>query len=200
MNLEKKLNRSIRRQLGLAAGAVGLSLASSASMAAVVCSSAAISIPANIDGVYINFVTGATGTTGGSVAGWDFNPYQTGSAALYFFWPTTPANSYGGVATGTVYQAWAAGQPVSAAQTYSTAAGGGGAANYVNWQTANTGKYLGVRFYNEATSAINYGWAQIDTGASGGFPATINQYCYDNTGAAINTGTTPVTLQQFGVD
>ena len=198
-----ELSNSVRKSLGLAAGALVLSFASASSMAAVVCSSAGIAVPANIDGVYINLVTGATGTSGGGVSGWDINLYQTGTpAALYFFWPTTPANSFGGVATGTVYDSLLTGAPVGVAQTYIVSSGGGGAPPYVNWQTttAQTGRFLGIRFFNEATAAINYGWMQIDTGASNGFPATINQYCYDNLGTAINTGTTPVSLQQFSID
>ena len=71
----------------------------------------------------------------------------------------------------------------------------------MNWQTANTGKYLGVRFFNEATSSVNYGWIQLDTGAAGGFPATLIQYCYQNDGTQIQTGgTVPVELQGFSVD
>lgn len=195
----ENLSNSVRRTLGLSAGAVVLSLASSASMAAVVCSPAAVPVPANIDGVYLNLVTNATGTSGGGVAGWDINLYQTGASALYFFWPT-PATSAGGVATGTVYDRLASGAPIGASQTYIQAAGGGGPAAYANWQVAGTGGFLGIRFNNEATSTLNYGWLQLDTGASGGFPATINQYCYDNTGAQISAGTTPVALQQFSID
>lgn len=198
-----ELSNSVRKNLGLAAGALVLSFASASSMAAVLCSSAAVPVPANIDGVYMNLVTGATGTAGGGVAGWDINLYQTGTpAALYFFWPSSPANSFGGVATGTVYDSLTNGAPIGPAQTYIVSSGGGGAPPYVNWQTttAQTGRFLGVRFFNEATSAINFGWLQIDTGASNGFPATVNQFCYDNTGAEINAGTTPVSLQQFSID
>lgn len=194
------LTSSIRRIVGLSAGALVLTVASTSSMAAIVCSSPALSVPANIDGVYMNLVTGATGTAGSGVAGWDINLYQTGASALYFFWPTTPANSFGGASTATVYDALSSGATIGPAQTYIVNSGGGGAAPFVNWQQAQTGKYLGVRFYNEATSAINYAWVQMNTGASGGYPATINQICYDNTGAAITAGTTPVSLQTFSVD
>lgn len=194
------LAKSIRRAVGLSAGALVLTLASTSSMAAIVCTSPALSVPANIDGVYLNLVTGAQGTSGGAVAGWDINLYQTGASALYFFWPSTPATSHGGVATGTVYDALTAGAPIGVAQTYIVSSGGGGPAPFVNWQTTQTGRYLGVRFWNEATSAINYGWIQLDTGASAGYPATINQYCYENTGADITAGTTPVALQKFSVD
>jgi hypothetical protein len=189
--VSKNLAKRLASRTAVVLEAAALCLGSTSAMAAVVCSSAPVSVPANLDGVYLNIATGATGTAGSGVSGWDINLYQTGTpAGLYFFWPSTPASSYGGVATGTVYDSLLAGATVSAAQAYSVASGGGGAANYVNWQTttAQTGRYLGVRFFNEATSAINYGWMQIDTGASNGFPATINQYCYDNTGAAIVTG------------
>ena len=195
----RELPRAVRGGLGLV-GAIALSCASTVSMAAVVCNNTPISVPANIDGVYLNLVTGATGNAGSGVTGWDINLYQTGASALYFFWPSTPASSAGGASTATVYDALTAGAPIGPAQTYIVNSGGGGPAPYVNWQTAQTGKYLGVRFYNEATTTINYGWLQLDTGASGGFPATINSYCYDNTGAQITAGTTPVSLQQFSID
>lgn len=174
-------------------------LTSTGALAAVVCGPSAVPVPADIDGVYFNIVTFTGGTAGGSVPGWDINLYLTGGA-LYFFWPSAPASSFGGLATGTVYQALSAGAVIDGTGTYSVASGGGGAANFVNWQTTNTGKFLGVRFFNESTSAINYGWLQLDTGASGGFPATINSYCYDDTGAGITAGTTPVSLQSYSVD
>ena len=174
-------------------------LTSTGAYAAVVCGPSAVAVPATLDGIYFNIVTGAGGPTGSGTPGWDINMYLTGGA-LYFFWPTAPANSAGGLAIGTVYQALSAGAVIDASATYAVASGGGGAANFVNWQTTNTGKYLGVRFYNESTSAINYGWLQLDTGPSAGFPATINAYCYENNGGAITAGTTPVSLQSYSID
>ncbi len=189
-----------RKISALAALAIAsATMTSTGAFAAVVCGPSAVPVPADLDGVYFNIATGATGTAGGGVAGWDINLYLTGSA-LYFFWPSAPASSFGGLAVGSVYEALSAGAVVDGSGTYSVASGGGGAANYVNWQTTNTGKYLGVRFYNESTSAINYGWLQLDTGAAAGFPATINAYCYENTGGSIMTGTTPVSLQSYSVD
>lgn len=189
---------SIRRALGLSAGMLALAGAPVSGMAAIVCSSAPLSVPANIDGVYLNLVTGATGTSGSAVSGWDINLYQTASA-LYFFWPSTPANSAGGASTATVYDVLSAGAPIGPGQTYITNSGGGGPAPFVNWQTTQTGKYLGIRFRNESTAAINYAWLQMDTGASGGFPATVNKYCYDNTGAAIAAGTMGVATPALAV-
>lgn len=152
------------------------------------CSSSAIPIPASIDGAYINLASGAVGTGGSSVPGWDINLYQTGANALYFFWPSNPVGTSGGVSTATIYDALGAGAPIGPGQTYITNSGGGGAAPFVHWQTMQTGKYLGLRLYNEATSSINYGWLQLDTGASGGFPATINKYCIRPGGEATSAG------------
>jgi hypothetical protein len=41
-----------------------------------------INVPSNIDGVYMNVLTGVTGTSGGAVAGWDINPYTAGAGPL----------------------------------------------------------------------------------------------------------------------
>jgi uncharacterized repeat protein (TIGR01451 family) len=188
MKRSTALARCVRRAIGLSAGALVLAAASSSSMAAIVCSSTPQAVPANIDGVYLNLVTGATGTSGSSTSGWDINLYMTGANALYFFWPTAPANSAGGASTATVYDALTAGAPIGSGQTYIVNSGAGGTAPFVNWQTTQTGKYLGIRFFNESTGVINYAWLQLDTGASGGFPAKINQYCYENAGGQILAG------------
>lgn len=46
----------------------------------------AIPIPATVDGVYLNLVTGVTGSSAASVPGWDIDPYAS-SGALAFFVP-----------------------------------------------------------------------------------------------------------------
>ncbi|MEO8671017.1 MAG: hypothetical protein ABI411_06855 [Tahibacter sp.] len=203
MHAENKLSRSIRRTVLIAATSSVLALAATSSMAAIVCGPTNnLAIPANIDGVYLNLVTGATGIAGGSTAGWDINLYQTGTpAGLFFFWPTTPAASFGGTSTATVYDVLTSGASIGPASTFIVNSGGGGAAPYVNWQgTTQTGKYLGIRFFNESTSTINYAWLQLNTTATTGFPATISQYCYQTDGTAITAGTTPVSLQSYSVD
>jgi hypothetical protein len=202
MRPETKLSRSIRRNMLIATTGSVLALASVSSMAAVVCGPTNnISVPANIDGVYLNLVSGATGTAGAGTTGWDINLYQTGTpAALFFFWPTTPANSFGGASTATVYDALSSGAVIGPASTFILNSGAGGPAPFVNWQATQTGKYLGVRFFNENTSTINFGWLQLNTTATSGFPATISQYCYQTDGTAITAGTTPVSLQSYSVE
>jgi hypothetical protein len=190
MKPTKRFANSLRRALGLSAGALLLAGAPVTGMAAIVCSSAAVPVPNNADGIYLNLVTGASGASGSAAPGWDINLYNTGASpgALYFFWPSSPANTSGGASTATIYDALSAGATIGPGQTYILNSGSGGAAPFVNWQTAQTGKYLGIRLNNESTSTINYAWLQMDTGANAGFPATINKYCYDNTGASITAG------------
>jgi hypothetical protein len=178
----------------------GLSLGASVAQAAIVDSGAInISVPNNIDGVYLNVVTGATGSTAGAVVGWDINLYNAGNG-LTFFWPATPANSQGGVADATpVYLPQAVGSVISAASTFSAAAGGAGDAPFVNFRVTGSNN-LGFRFFNEATSAINYGFMTIESTGPTGFPASIRRIVYGNAGESVTVtplggGATP---PQFG--
>lgn len=175
-------------------------LASPSAFAAVVCASPNLSIPNTIDGIYLNMVTGASGTSG--ITGWDINPYNN-NAGLTFYGTASP---YGVLATGTagttaVARALAAGESIS--PTPAPAFYNQYQTRGTNFQSAGT-RYLGVKFLNESTGAANYGWVEIvsgnGTGTDVGFPATLSRYCYENTGQEIQAGTTPVSLQGFTVD
>lgn len=151
--------------------------------AAVITFNTPIAVPNTFDGVYINLLTGATGTSGASVPGWDFNPYNSGTA-LSFFWGSTPAASHGGVASTATgpYLDLAVGTSISGASTFSAVTA---AAQTLAFQAPGT-HTLGFRFYNESTSAINYGYLSMTSGGSNGFPLTINSWSFENTGAAIS--------------
>lgn len=196
MLVTNSLRRRINHQFVTATAATLIALSSGSAMAAIVCGPAAnIAIPQTFNGVYINFATGVTGITTASVPGWDFGPWGTTSFNL--FWNGTPANSNGGVGTATNYLVLAAGTPISAASTFLASAA---ATATTAFQAGVTGGLLGFRFFNESTSAINYGWAEFNTTAPTGFPATLVRYCYENTGTQIIAGTTPVSLQSYAVD
>lgn len=175
----------VRRAVLLAAAAVA-SVASLSVQAAIIDSGpVSIVIPNNIDGIYFNVLTGTGGASGGGTPGWDINLYLTGGG-LTFFWPATPANSSGGavaVAAGP-YIAQANGATIGPASIFSVASGGGGDAPFVNFRVAGD-HTLGVRFFNETTSAINFGYLTIRATAPTGFPATIIRFVYENNGTAI---------------
>jgi hypothetical protein len=199
MLLQNTLRRSINRRFAAATAASLIALTSGSAMAAIVCGPTTnISIPNTFNGVYINFVTGVTGTTTAAVPGWDFGPWGS-SNTLAFFFPSTPANSFGAVAGTTTgpYSVLAAGTPVAPASTFALVTA---TTATVALQGGVTGALVGFRFFNEATSAINFGWAEFNTTAPLGFPATIVRYCYQNDGTEIPAGTTPVSLQSYSVD
>lgn len=157
-------------------------LTASNAYAGLVTFSTPINVPNTFAGVYINLLTGATGTTPGSVPGWDFGPWGS-SNSLAFFWSSAPGGTSGGVAgsTGGPYLDLAPGTVISAASTFSTSAA---AAQTTAFQTGGT-HILGFRFFNESTSAINYGYLTLATTSPQGFPATITGWTFENSGGAI---------------
>lgn len=199
-----KASKRFNKFRGTATGALimasVLTLTSMDATAAIVYSGPLnIAVPATTTGVYINFVTGATGTSAGAVPGWNFNPYNTASGLGFYWSPTLAGGLRGAVVQGATLNQAAnlpVGTVVSAASVFTSAIQ---SANPV-FRTTLTGAYLGVRFVNSATGVMNFGWVQINTTAATGFPATIVSYAYENTGQQITVGTTPVELQTFSVD
>lgn len=192
MIVEKVLNQSIRRRFGLAVGAVALSMMSASSFAAIVYSGpVSIPVPDNIDGIYLNVVTGASGTT--AVAGYDVNPYSAAAGGLNLWGPTTEV----WLSTTDINGSYnlAVGTSVGPAGLYFRP--GGNIPIDLTFNSSNN--YLAFRFTNEGTGATNFGWLQLQVGANGGV-RTIIGYAYENTGLAIPVGTTPVSLQNFSVD
>jgi hypothetical protein len=149
--------RSVR--LAVAATAFGAALAMQSAHAAVVVrdfTAAPVTIPFNVDGLYINIVSGATGFTGLTTPGWDFNAYFAGatSAAPTFnlFSTTAAGNAYvGSVGNATPLTV---GTTVGAASTFVTGVLGTGPA-------AAGIQYYGFRFLNgdAATGTTHFGYA-----------------------------------------
>jgi hypothetical protein len=170
-----------------AAALAGTAATVSDASAAVVTFSTPISVPNTFDGIYINFLTGATAPLGSGVAGWDFNPYNSG-ISLSFFWSATPSQA-GGVAGSTTgpYLDLAPGSVISSSSTFAAVTA---SANTAAFQTVGT-HTLGFRFFNENTAAVNYGYLSLTSGGSTGFPLTINGWSFENTGAAITVSAVP---------
>jgi hypothetical protein len=173
-----------------AAALAGVAGTASNAQAAIVTFTTPISVPQTTAGVYINLLTGATGTSGGAVTGWDFNPYlASGGTQLGFYWNQSPANTSGGVVVGSTYQNLVQGTVVGPASTFGTAITGTTGSPYLTTGT-NT---LGFRFFNETTSAINFGYLTMTTtaGTPGGFPATVVDWTFQNDGTAITVAPIP---------
>ncbi len=152
-------------------------LAPSAEAAIVYSGPVTISVTQSLAGVYLNLVTGATGTA--SFAGYDFNPYF--STNLKFYESTTNGN--GIVGTSATATALPMGTVISSGSTFLT-----GVVNGTPNFTGTGIEYAGIQFLNEATGVTNYGWVQLSTTTGTGFPATITGYAYENTGGAIAAG------------
>ncbi|WP_257387031.1 hypothetical protein [Tahibacter caeni] len=173
-----------------------MSFGASTAYAAVVCATPAIAVPQNIDGVYINLVTGATGTTGSGTTGWDFNPYASSSSTLLSFNAATGA---GYLSSGGVISALASGATIDGSGTYLTGIQTSATAMGTYRAGVTSATYLGFRLTEGGNTY--YGWIGLTTTGPNGFPATLNNYCYENTpNTAITAGSTPVSLQRFSVD
>lgn len=164
----------------LIATAAAMLMTAGSAYAAPVSFSTPINVPNTFDGVYINLLTGATGTSGASVAGWDVNPYNS-SSSLSFFWNQTTPSPSGGVAGSTTgpYLDLAPGATVSSGSIFTAVTATAGAFHTAGSHT------LGFRFFNESTNALNYGYMTLVSGAANGFPLAITGWTFENTGQAI---------------
>lgn len=171
-----------------ASAAVVACAAGSANAAIVHWADANLNIPANIDGLYINVESRATGVAGGSVAGWDINPYgatnlswftTTGSGLMRY--PGVTTGSAGNLALGALVGA--AGSFGSGAVTVGSAAG--------NWQL-NASNYFGFKFA-AADGLTHYGWGRFVVGASiTGPDRMIAELAYESAAnTAISVGAVP---------
>lgn len=169
----------MRRKLIAATAALLMSAGSA--HAAIVSFSTPINVPNTVEGVYVNLATGASNTNSTFLPGWDFNAYSSGGA-LAFFW-LSPGSSPGGVVASSAgpYLDLAPGAVISSASSFSQNAQPPASAAF-----RTTGTHtLGLRFLNESTGAINYGYLTLQTTGTSGFPATITGWSFDNTGSAI---------------
>ncbi|MEO7325287.1 MAG: hypothetical protein ABIW82_10715 [Dokdonella sp.] len=153
-----------------------------------------IPIPQDGEGAYINFVNGAHAGSEGAVPGFDFEPYASQASEpanqLRFYLGSSGNNGAGAVTSGDTYAVLAAGDTIGADSLFSRA---GFTGITTAWQAGVTAGYLGVRFTNEATSNLTYGWVHLTTMAPLGFPMTVLDWCYEDDGSAI-------TIQQVETD
>lgn len=137
-----------------------------------------IEVPNNIDGIYLNIVTGATGSSAGATPGWDINLFNGGNGFAL-------AGSVNPTGQGVAGIAGAASVLVPGAVIDATR-------EYLRGVVSATGfhgngeRYFGLRFINEFTGVANFGFVLMRNGggqgADSGFPATIIRISYCNAG------------------
>jgi len=184
--------------VALAAGA-GLFLAASQAQAVPVFSGpVSIGIPANIDGIYLNVLTGVTGATGPTTAGWDVNPYGGTSLGFFTNLAMTANGGYVGAAgVGGAVTRLTLGTSIGATSTFLTGAQVPAAST---WNLNSSNNYVGFRFLNEGNGQIHYGYMQIALGANTFTGRSIVGYAYENVaGASITVVPEPGTYALMGL-
>lgn len=174
-----------------AIGAVaGIGAIAQNTQAAIVSSGpVSIAVPNNIDGVYLNVVTGASGAVGPS--GWDLNPYSA-AAGQFNLWSATTNTWLDNAGVFVI----AGGTLIDGTGTFSRPGGGTNVGTQV---TLNASNLFGFQFTNEAAAGQNqFGWIRIAFGATAA-DRTIVEYAYENTGAGINAGVVPAPTAGMGL-
>lgn len=156
--------------------------------AAVICSPMSnLDVPATSEGLYLNLTTGISGIRESDVPGFDIDIYAAVSTApsgqLRFYWGPESTGGAGVVSSGDTYAVLGANITIGPDSAFSRAAFSGDTSA---WMTGTSG-YLGMRFLDETPNTIVYGWLALSTTAPLGFPATIEGWCYEDSGAGIVT-------------
>ncbi|MGN6520594.1 MAG: hypothetical protein ACTHK2_14315, partial [Dokdonella sp.] len=185
------MKRLFRTALAIAVAGVGLQFG--AAQAAVVCSAPINhAIAANLNGTSVNWITGDVQDA--DIAAYNFNAWATGGN-LAFFWESSTDNAGVSATANGAYLVLAPGATISSSSLFSRSTS---AANAANWrQAANVDGYMGFKFNCSSLGvpapSLCFGYVHMTTTGTTGFPATIVDYCYENTGAAITISAGPVT-------
>jgi MYXO-CTERM domain-containing protein len=181
MRVSNRLNKHF------VAAAAAVAVTGAANAAVVYSGVLNVTIPANIDGLYLNVETGQQGSSGGAVPGWDINPYGSTSLSLY-------------AASGTGYMRHP--QATTTAKTNIAAGTAIGSSAFFygsssavigtlpgQWSLNSTG-IIGFKFL-AADGLTHYGWARIAIGASLA-ARTLVDYAFESTaGQSLNAGVVP---------
>ncbi|MFM1831398.1 MAG: hypothetical protein RLZZ558_1738 [Planctomycetota bacterium] len=196
--------KSLSKRLESHLAACAVAVAAGAANAAVVSfeyGADGILIPASIDGLYFNLLTGATGSSAASVGGGPFmNPYGSSTTNMSWF-ATTAGGNWRGVNIGsysnevsdlgigfTISSAIPDTGPLGTAR-FNTSGGTSWADGLLGDFSLNALNYFGFRF--QVGTATHYGFGVIRMGASI-TERWMMGFAYESTaGAAITTGVIP---------
>lgn len=145
-----------------------------------------LDVPATGEGLYVNLITGVSAPAESGAPGFDIDPYarQIGDppGQLKFYWGSAANGGAGVVSSGVIFAALQPGAVIGPDALFSRAGFDG---DTTLWQAGLSRAYLGLRFKNEGSGAINYGWIRLSTQPPLGFPVTIHDWCYDDAGAPV---------------
>lgn len=148
-------------------------------------------VPQTTEGLYVNLVNGMSGQTEASVSGFDIDIYASANSVpsdqLKFYWGPSSNGGAGVASVGDTYAVLQGGAVIGPQSLFTRAAFTG---NTEAWQAGVSG-FLGLRFRDEADGGIRYGWMLLSTTAPLGFPALIDSWCYEDSGAAITIPSLP---------
>jgi len=181
--MNQNLLAQTKLRLTIFAGTALLAFAPAAQAIVVTYGGPPIAITNDINGLYVNVVTGATGSAIAPL-NWDFNIYNNSAGLAFFARTGDTANAYVGLTS--VVSALPIGTTIGPASVFTGNAGAGGVAGTA-FQTTGT-RYFGFRFTNEGatpTPTVHYGWGLLSTTsgllAGAGFPATLISYAFETT-------------------
>jgi subtilisin family serine protease len=140
-----------------------------------------LSVPDTFDGLYLNWISGDDCTGGCTGTDFNFNPYDAG-AGLTFYWPNNALGEGGLSVDGVSYEVLGSGDTIGSGSTFipTTAT-----ADYTNWYAGADG-YLGFAMdCSSLGGTLCYGYAHLTTTSPAGFPATVVEWWYDQSGADI---------------
>ena len=175
--LNSRLDLRLAAYAAAGAAVATVAIAPDAGATVVYSGPTTITVPNNVDGIYLDLVTGATATSSASLPGFDVNPYGASGFSVY-----TPTTGGFDSTNGTAPAALALGTSIGPSSTFVS-----GAAAAPAFRVTGT-EFMGLEFINDTTGALDYGWVEYTTTATKGFPATIIGYAYDNAGGSILAG------------
>ena len=187
MQMQTRFGGIPARALGSLAATALMAIAAPAQAVIVFSGPVSIAIPDDIDGVYLNVVTGAAAAS--PPAGWDLNPYSALPGGFYLWGATTTTWFSPSGVVGGPYPLTAGTMIAGATTTFFRPGGGTDVGTQV---TLNATNLFGFRFANESLlgSPNNFGWIAIQFGADAG-TRTITGYAYQNDGTGIMAGVVP---------
>lgn len=204
----KPVRKSLARVALLCAAVAGVALSPQIASATVVTddfSGNPLSVvPFNLNGVYLNLLTGAASESDTSVPGWDINPFfsGTGGGQPVRFDLYTPQYTGGIVTVGVIPSIPAEDLPIGATIGPGLAYKNGA----VNASSDDTDvHYIGFRFLNETTSVEDYAYLEVQQLSSPAVEGSVQilGWAYDDSGAPITVNALsavpePATYAMFG--